>query len=323
MRVGLGGTFDILHEGHKALLQRAVDTGGKLLIGLTTDEMAGRTRKEFSPFAARKRGLDTYLRGRKVKGFEIVPISDEFGPAVKEQLDAIVVSEERRKVAEALNAERLSIGLPPLEIMPVPMVLAEDCLPISSRRIRAGEITRAGKMARPLIVNVGTNNPLKVSAVKAVLSGLYTKSRVRGVSVESGVPSEPHESAVIRGAIHRARLALLDGDFGVGIEAGLFWIEAIGDYVDVQYCAVVDKAGKLTLGHGPGFSYPPAVLVLVKTGMTVGQAMEKITGVKGMGSKEGAIGYLTKGKLVREEITKMAVTTAFLPRFRRDLYVVQ
>jgi len=63
--------------------------------------------------------------------------------------------------------------------------------------------------------------------------------------------------------------------------------------------------------------------VLVKTGMTVGQAMEKITGVKGMGSKEGAIGYLTKGKLVREEITKMAVTTAFLPRFRRDLYVVQ
>lgn len=321
LRVAVGGTFDVLHVGHKALLKKAMDTGGKLLVGLTSDEMARRTKKRASPYALRKRNLESYLRRKGAKGFEIVRIDDELGPAVSEELDALVVSAEKRAVAVRVNEERAMRGFPPLDLFPVPMVLAEDCIQISSTRIRAKEIDRTGRMLRALVINVGTNNRLKVNAVKAVASKLYSEVKVRNVAVESGVPPEPLEQNVVLGAVNRAKRALCDGDFGVGIEAGLFWNESIRDHLDVQYCAVVDKAGRLTVGHGPGFAYPPAVVSLVENGMTVGQAMERITGIKGMGSKQGAIGYLSHGRLVREEITKMAVLTAFLPRIRRDLYL--
>jgi len=321
LRVAVGGTFDILHAGHEALLRKAIGIGGKLLLGLTSDKMARRTRKKVSTYATRRRNLESYLRRKRVKGFEIVRIDDEVGPAGTEDLDALVVSAEKRAVGVLVNELRAMRGLHPLDLYPVPMVLADDCLPISSTRIRAKDVDRVGRMVRPLIINVGTGNQLKVKAVAAVAAGLYSKVRVQGVSVESGVAPEPLEQDVVLGAITRAKKALGSGDFGVGIEAGLFWNESVRDHLDVQYCAIVDKAGRLTVGHGPGFAYPPAVVALVEKGMTVGQAMERITGISGMGSRQGAIGYLSRGHVNREQITKMAALTAFLPRIRRELYL--
>ena len=303
------------------MLTKAIDIGGKLLLGLTSDKMARRTRKKVSTYATRRRNLESYLRRKRVKGFEIVRIDDEVGPAGTEELDALVVSAEKRAVGVLVNELRAMRGLHPLDLYPVPMVLADDCLPISSTRIRAKDIDRVGRMVRPLIINVGTGNQLKVKAVAAVAAGLYSKVRVQGVSVESGVAPEPLEQDVVLGAITRAKKALGSGDFGVGIEAGLFWNESVRDHLDVQYCAIVDKAGRLTVGHGPGFAYPPAVVALVEKGMTVGQAMERITGISGMGSRQGAIGYLSRGHVNREQITKMAALTAFLPRIRRELYL--
>ena len=37
--VGLGGTFDFIHEGHQLLLQTAFQVGKKVVIGLSTDEL--------------------------------------------------------------------------------------------------------------------------------------------------------------------------------------------------------------------------------------------------------------------------------------------
>ena len=39
--VGIGGTFDHLHEGHKLLVETALKISKKLMIGLTTDRLLG------------------------------------------------------------------------------------------------------------------------------------------------------------------------------------------------------------------------------------------------------------------------------------------
>jgi non-canonical (house-cleaning) NTP pyrophosphatase len=48
--------------------------------------------------------------------------------------------------------------------------------------------------------------------------------------------------------------------------------------------------------------------------------MEVATGIEDIGEKMGAVGYLTKGKLNREELTEQAVLMALVPRIRKELY---
>jgi inosine/xanthosine triphosphatase len=324
MRVVLGGTFDVLHRGHEALLRTAFELGGEVLIGLTTDAFALGTRSEVTPYGEREANLVRYLRRRRWGPFRVEPIDDAFGPAVREpSLDALVVSAEREAVARELNEARERRGLPTLAIHVVPMFLAEDCVPVSARRIRSGEVDREGRMQRPLRVHVGSTNPVKVRAARQVFRDVFREVRVKGVKVFSEVEEQPFEGDAIRGAANRARAALQDVDFGVGVEAGLFWSEEANAYLDVQWCAVVDKRDVVTYGHGPGFAYPAEVLRRVKEGATVGTAMEALTGVRDIGRRMGAIGYLTKGRWNRTELTKTAVLAALVPRIRRDLYFVR
>jgi len=147
MQVVLGGTFDILHKGHEALLRAAFEgRPERVLIGLTTDRFARESRSRVNPYAARERNLKGFLAARKWGPAKLEPIDDSYGPADDlPDLDVIVVSAERHPVAIALNETRAAKGLRPLEIRAVPMVLAQDGLPIASRRIRAGVIDRTGR----------------------------------------------------------------------------------------------------------------------------------------------------------------------------------
>lgn len=322
MRVAMGGTFDLLHDGHKALLAAAFDLRPEqVLIGLTTDAFARKTRAEVNPYATRERNLRRYLASHGRSRFTVEPIDDEYGPADElPDLDVLVVSAERAHVGQALNEARARAGLRPLEVRPVPMVLAEDGLPIQSRRIRAGTIDRQGRRLTSVRVHVGTDNPVKVRAVRRVFEDLFERVRVRAVPVATGVPEQPIDQQAPVGAMNRARAALGEADFGVGIEAGLLWDASVGDYLDVQYCAVVDRGGRVTLGHGPGFEYPPRVVDAVRAGKTVSQAMAELTGIHEIGSKHGAIGYLTERRMDRDALTEAAVLMAMVPRIRRDLY---
>lgn len=322
MRVALGGTFDILHDGHRALLDAAFEgRPDRVLIGLTTDRFARESRSRVNPYAVRLRNLRRFLRRQGWRRAVLEPIDDPFGPADDlPDLDAIVVSAERVDVAAALNEARRARGLRPLLVRVVPMVLAQDGLPVSSRRIRSGMIDRHGVRLIPVRVRVGTNNPVKVRAVRKVLQGLRIRAAVRAVPVPRAVPEQPADRLVVEGAIRRATAAIGDGDFGVGIEAGLVRNDVADDHFDVQYCAIVDRTGRVTIGHGPGFVYPPAVIERVKAGATVGEAMSELAGVKDIGMKYGAIGYLTERRLDRDRLTEAAVLMAMVPRIRQALW---
>ncbi len=295
--------------------------GKKVVIGITTDEFARSSRnREVKPYGERKARMERYLSEMGYENYEIHPLEDRYGDATEEKYTDIVVSEETVKSAEEINRIRGEKGIKPLKIHVVPHVLADDFLPISSSRIRAGEIDEEGKLLRALRVNVGSLNPNKVNAVKDVLSMFYEKLEVNGVKVDSGVPEQPFDEDTVKGAINRSKNAIGDADLGIGIEAGLIWNPVVERYFDVQYCAIVDKRGVITVGHGPGFYYPEHVINLVKKGMSIGEAMDKLFNLNNIGYKQGAIGFLTEGKYDRKRLTETAVLMAFVPRIRREMY---
>ncbi|MCJ2520720.1 MAG: inosine/xanthosine triphosphatase [Candidatus Thermoplasmatota archaeon] len=322
MRVCLGGTFDPFHDGHESLLRRAFEDGGEVLIGLTSDSMVSAKGRRVRAFTERKRHLEQFLRSRGWENFTIEEIDDRFGPAAHlAELDAIVVSEETERTASDLNEVRSSGGLKPLQILRVPLLPADDGLAISSTRISQGDIDASGRVMRVMRVFVGTGNQVKVRAVQGVLERIYDNLDVRRREVETGVPPQPRGDEALRGAVARAREAIGRGHLGIGIEAGLIWHEETRRHLDIQYCAVVDRSGRVTVGCGPGFEHPPAVVRMVEGGGTVGEAMEALTGIQDIGKGEGAIGYLTEGRMDRQELTEIAVLMAMVPRVRRKLYL--
>lgn len=107
-------------------------------------------------------------------------------------------------------------------------------------------------------VAVGSTNPAKVEAVREVFLGIYGDVEVVPIEVDSGVPDQPVGlEETVKGAINRAKQAIekTDADFGVGIEAGLYRVpETITGYMDVQFCAVVDREGRITSATGRALS---------------------------------------------------------------------
>lgn len=148
----LGGTFDHLHSGHHALLAAAFQRAREVKIGLTSDKFVRKERKPLvglvQSYETRRRSLRKFLRlrfGRR--RWSIVALNDRWG-SVRPGADLLVLSEETRRAARSINAERRRRGLAPLRVCVVQQVRGEDGRPIASRRIRAGEIDRDGHLLR-------------------------------------------------------------------------------------------------------------------------------------------------------------------------------
>ena len=146
----MGGTFDILHIGHEALLTQASNIGDKILVGLTTDERAKKDRNSdfLNSYEIRKRNLKSLLDSLGfLDKFEIVPLNDDWGPSViDEDFEAIVVSGETKSTADIINKIRSKEGRNELQIAVVPMIKAFDGKYISSSRIRKKEIDPQGNL---------------------------------------------------------------------------------------------------------------------------------------------------------------------------------
>jgi pantetheine-phosphate adenylyltransferase len=144
-KVAVGGTFDELHRGHKTLLDKAFEVGDKVVIGLSSDKFVSKMGKPHvtAPYNDYLKELGLAERA------EIVPLNDPFGLTISGKgLEALVVSQETQQTAEKINEKRQEAGLLPLKIITVNMVPAENSTPISTTRIRSGEIDRNGHMLK-------------------------------------------------------------------------------------------------------------------------------------------------------------------------------
>lgn len=151
MQVALGGTFDPIHDGHRALFHRAFELGD-VTVGLTTDDLAPKTRPEeryVRPYESRESDLAEELEAFAAeydREYEIRPLEEPTGIASEEDFDVLVVSPETEAGGHKINEVREAAGRDPLEIEVVDHVLAEDGEPISSTRITRGEIDAHGNL---------------------------------------------------------------------------------------------------------------------------------------------------------------------------------
>jgi pantetheine-phosphate adenylyltransferase len=151
MRVALGGTFDPIHDGNRALFERAFDLGD-VTVGLTSDDLAPKTRhvdRYVRSYADRKADLDAELAtfaDRHDREFAVRELTEPTGIATEPGFDVLIVSPETRDGGERINEIRAERGLPPLELEVVGHVPAEDGERISSTRIVRGEIDEHGNL---------------------------------------------------------------------------------------------------------------------------------------------------------------------------------
>lgn len=316
-----GGTFDTLHAGHRALLRKALSSGRRVLIGLCTDSFASeRKGYEVRSYEGRRRSLLKFL-GRASSRVKIIPISDEYGPAASmREADAIIASTETEGKAREINRLRKAKGLKQLRIITVPLVYAEDLKKIACERVRAGRITSAGKALKPVLIAVGSENRVKTGGVRAMAKKFFRRAKVVGVKVDSQVPEQPFERETLEGAINRAIAAYrkAKADYGVGMESGLF--RHYGRHFDVQWCAVYDGEN-ITLGHSMGFEIPPGVVRSIRRhSWDMNRVFEKLTGIKGIGGRKGAIGYLSNGITERKYMSEQSFLCAMIPRLNSPAY---
>ncbi len=168
-------------------------------------------------------------------------------------------------------------------------------------------------------VNVGSQNKAKVWAVAEILEEYeqLKDAQVDGIAVGSGVSAQPKSlDETITGAKNRARDAYQNCAYAVGIESGLMHVpQSKSGYMDVCVCAIYD-GNEYHIGLSSAWEFPDRSVtnLMVKDGLDMSEAITKAGYTKNpnIGSDEGAIGILTKGRIDRKEYTKQAVRMALI-----------
>ena len=168
---------------------------------------------------------------------------------------------------------------------------------------------------------MGSTNPVKVSAVAAVLARVAAAT-VESVAVASHVPDQPFgDDETIRGARARAIGALraTGADLGVGIEGGCVEMPD-GALRTCAWAVVVAGDGREGIGGSLAMPLPPVVATAVRGGTELGHAMDAVSGGHDTKRGAGAVGILTAGLVDRQRAYEILVTYALSPWLAPDYW---
>jgi pantetheine-phosphate adenylyltransferase len=168
------------------MLTTAFAAGRTVAIGLTTSAyLDGHPKpgaERIQPYAARRRAVTRWLASRyPADRWTVVPLGDGFGRSVEDGVDALVVSADTLAGGQAVNAERRRLGRKAVPVLTVPLVLADDLRPISSRRIRAGEIDRYGRRLSPIKVGLSVEQAADRVPARRGIRMAFPRARVVAV----------------------------------------------------------------------------------------------------------------------------------------------
>ncbi len=178
------------------------------------------------------------------------------------------------------------------------------------------------KIPSHLFFAVGSENPVKLDCVARAVAEFWPEATVSGIHTDSGVSHQPNsDHEMLTGALNRARQALEKipaADFGVGIEGGT--LDSEDGMWAYAWVVIVNREGETGKGQTGRFMLPEAVAGLVREGMELGAADDRIFGRDNSKQKEGAIGILSDGRITRTMLYQPAVTFALLRFIHPEYY---
>lgn len=166
---------------------------------------------------------------------------------------------------------------------------------------------------------VGSANKAKVSAVAETLKDYphLAEALVVGIKTDSAVSDQPLSlDETITGAMNRARSVFVDCEYSVGLESGLMAVtQAKSGYLDVCVAVIYDGS-EFHLGISSAWEFKDKNIIgsMINEGLDMSQAILKagLTENEAIGSEEGAIGIVTKGRIDRKAYTKQALQMALI-----------
>lgn len=138
--VGMGGTFDHFHNGHKYLIETALSISHHVVIGLTSQKMLKRKKfaSKIEDYETRKKNLENFISSiTDLDRVKIIELNDPYGPPVKEpEYEGLIVSQETYSNGLKLNEVREANGFKPLIIIVIPIIMGKNNQRLSSTAIR-------------------------------------------------------------------------------------------------------------------------------------------------------------------------------------------
>jgi inosine/xanthosine triphosphatase len=163
-------------------------------------------------------------------------------------------------------------------------------------------------------IAIGSTNPVKCSATRAVLTPLFPDAEYVCQDVPSGVSVQPWGDVETRtGALNRAHAALeqTGADLAVGLEGGVQDSEF--GLLTAAWCVVVDRHGRIGVGGNSCAMLPPAVAGELRQGFELGAAMDHLIHQHTPKHQHGAIGILTNNLETRQSAYETIIRLALAP----------
>ncbi len=172
---------------------------------------------------------------------------------------------------------------------------------------------------------VGSENPVKVEAVREAFSKYFKNVEALGLKVDSKVPDQPIGRETFFGAENRA-LALItinkrkgwSYDFFVGLESGI--INLYSKWFTFGVVCIIDKLGRKSFGTSIMFELPGFIVKQLLKRVELGKVMDEIMGEENTKQKGGAVGFFSRGVINREKLYVDGVISALIPILNEDLF---
>ncbi len=177
-------------------------------------------------------------------------------------------------------------------------------------------------------INIGSKNQIKIKSVKeavALYPNLFPDAETEGIDVNVELFGHPKcLEETVSGAIKRAKAAFNNCDYSFGLEGGLIKVPFTKTgYMEIGACAIYDGKN-ICLGLSSAFEWPKKVTeLIVSGGLDASQAFKQLglTDREKLGAVDGGIvGYLTHGRLTREEQTRQSIIMALIQLEMPKLY---